>query len=95
METSQYQLIDKEAVAALSFPEAEILKTKEEVAQRNADLNMAMSLGNLERHKIKIHFEDAEGPKVVDTTIWGVTDRRIILKQGITMPINRITRIKF
>ncbi|MCD6066022.1 MAG: hypothetical protein K0S33_848 [Bacteroidetes bacterium] len=95
MEATQYQLIEKEAVAGLHFPEVDVLTTKEEKAQRNADLQMAMSLGNLEHSKIKIYFEDDTSPKVVDTTVWGLTDKRVILKQGLVIPIHRITRIKF
>lgn len=95
MEAIQYQLIEKEAVAALNFPEADVLTTNEDKGQRTADLKMAMSLGNLEHTKIKIFFEDDSSPKVVDTTIWGLTDKRVILKQGIVIPIHRVTRIKF
>jgi hypothetical protein len=93
--TKQHELIEKEAVSGLSFPEIDVLSTKEEKAQRNIDLNMAMSLGNLEHTKIKIYFEDDISAKVVDTTVWGLTDKRVILKQGIVIPIHRVTRIKF
>lgn len=95
METAQYQLIEKEAIANLHFPEEDVLKTKEEKALRTADLNTAMSLGNLEHSKTRIYFEDDLSPKVVDTTVWGVTDKRVILKQSIVIPIHRIVRIKF
>jgi hypothetical protein len=54
-----------------------------------------LSLGNLEHSKIKIYFEDDTSSKVVDTTVWGLTDKRVILKQGIVIPINRITKVKF
>ncbi len=27
---------------------------------------------------------------MVETTIWGVTDKRVILKKGVVIPINRI-----
>ena len=95
METAQYQLIEKEAIANLHFPDEEVLKTKEEKALRAADLNTAMSLGNLEHSKIRIYFEDDVSPKVVDTTVWGLTDKRVILKQSIVIPIHRVVRIKF
>ena len=95
METAQYQLIEKEAIANMHFPENDVLNSKEEKALRTADLNTAMSLGNLEHSKIRIYFEDSVSPKVVDTTVWGVTDKRVILKQSIMIPIHRIVRIKF
>jgi nitrogen regulatory protein PII len=95
MEATKHELIEKEAVSGLSFPEADVLGTKEEKAQRSADLNMAMSLGNLEHTKIKIYFEDDTSAKVIDTTVWGLTDKRVILKQGLVIPIHRVIRIKF
>jgi hypothetical protein len=92
---TKHQIIDKEAVSGLHFPSIDVLTDKEEIKQRAADLQRCLSLGNLEHSKIKIYFEDDTSPKVVDTTVWGLTDKRVILKQGIVIPINRITRVKF
>jgi uncharacterized protein (UPF0248 family) len=91
----QYQIIDKEAISGLHFPDVEVLKDKEAIKQRKADLERCLTLGNLEHHKIKIYFEDDTSAKTVDTTVWGLTDKRVILKQGITIPIHRIIKIKF
>ncbi|MEO8759458.1 MAG: hypothetical protein ABI388_00800 [Bacteroidia bacterium] len=94
-EETKYQAIDKEAVSGLNFPEEEILTDKEDIKQRSADLQRCLSLGNLEHSKIKIYFEDDTSSKYVDTTVWGLTDKRVILKQGVVIPIKRITKIKF
>ena len=91
----KYQTIDKEAISGLHFPEGEVLKDKDAVKQRTADLERCLTLGNLEHQKIKIYFEDDTSAKVVDTTVWGLTDKRVILKQGTVIPINRITKVKF
>ena len=88
-----YQLIDKEAVASLSFPKQEVLNDAQEVLQRKTDLERALTLGNLEHVKMKIYFEDDVCGRVVETTVWGVTSDRIILKQGVVIPINRIHKI--
>ncbi len=85
-----YEVIEKEAINSLHFPDIEVLDGKEDMLQRDSDLNRALSLGNLEHSKIKIFFEDDTCKKVVETTIWGVTDKRVILKQGVVIPINRI-----
>jgi uncharacterized protein (UPF0248 family) len=50
-------------------------------------------LGNLEHSKIKIFFEDSESKKIVDTTVWGVTDKNVMLKQGVMIPIHRIYKL--
>ena len=91
----KHQVIDKEAISGLTFPDTEVLKDKDAIKLRTADLERCLALGNLEHHKIKIYFEDDTSAKVVDTTVWGLTDKRVILKQGITLPVYRITRIKF
>ncbi|MES2544208.1 MAG: hypothetical protein V4548_04935 [Bacteroidota bacterium] len=85
-----YELIEKESIDALHFPDTDVLEEKEDIQRRNSELNRALSLGNLEHSKIKIFFEDDQSKKVVETTIWGVTDEEIILKQGVVIPINRI-----
>jgi len=87
---SNFEIIEKEVVNTLHFPQSEVLETKEQIQQRICDLNRAMALGNLEHSKIKIYFEDDCSKKVVETTIWALTDEQIVLKQGCTIPINRI-----
>ncbi len=89
MET-YYETVEKEAIGQLHFPSNDVLDDKNDIKLRYSELNRAQALGNLEHAKIKIYFEDDVSKKVVETTIWGVTDERIILKQGIVIPINRI-----
>lgn len=90
---SVFQLIEKEDVANLSFPKTEVLHEKEDIVQRKSDLERAMALGNLEHVKIKIYFEDDASKKMVETTIWGITEERVILKQGVVIPIQRIHKL--
>ena len=88
-----FELIDKELIPRLNFPKAEVLEEKEDIAERKNDLDRALSLGNLEHVKIKIYFEDDASKKMVETTIWGVTEERVILKQGVVIPVKRIHKI--
>ncbi len=85
--------IEKEKIAGLTFPDTEVLTSSDAKKIRMAGLDRAMKLGNIEHNKIKILFEDNEGLKQVETTVWAVTDNRIILKQGVTIPINRIHEV--
>ena len=87
---SKYEIIEKEKIQLLSFPNVEVLSSDEEIKQRFVDLNRALYLGNLEHSKIKIYFEDNQSKKVVETTVWALTDHRVILKKGFTIPIHRI-----
>jgi uncharacterized protein (UPF0248 family) len=50
-------------------------------------------LSNLYHNKVKIVFEDREGAKMVETTIWATTDAAIMLKGGVVIPIHRIHSI--
>jgi len=90
MEDTSFQTIEKESIGNLRFPLSDVLTEKERIRERQTDLERALSLGNLEHSKIKIYFEDDDSCKVVETTVWGVTDKRVILKQGIGIPISRI-----
>lgn len=91
--TSEFKLIDKELVRELHFPRTDVLEDTDSIIQRKNDLDRALSLGNLEHVKIKIFFEDDTSKKTIETTIWGVTDSRVILKQGVVIPVNRIYKI--
>jgi hypothetical protein len=86
--------IEKENITGLKFPELDVLANKEAMKARTSNLERALKLGNLEHNKIKIVFEDSEGVKQVETTVWGVTDKRVILKKGVVIPIHRIHDVK-
>ncbi|RAK25072.1 hypothetical protein B0I03_101232 [Flavobacterium aquaticum] len=90
---SAFELIDKELITSLNFPKTDVLEDKEAILGRKNDLDRALSLGNLEHVKIQIYFEDDMSKKMVETTIWGVTDERVILKQGVVIPVKRIHKI--
>lgn len=94
MTTTNFEPIEKEKIEGLRFPADEVLMDKEKIAERDANLKRALTLGNLERSKTKIYFEDDRSFKVVETTVWGVTDKRIILKHGVVIPIHRVHQIK-
>jgi len=91
--TATFETIAKEKIETLKFPNDEVLKDKDLINERESELNRALSLGNLEHTKIKIYFEDDQSRKLVETTVWGVTDKRVILKQGVVIPINRVHKI--
>ncbi|MDP1746653.1 MAG: hypothetical protein Q8L90_13840 [Bacteroidota bacterium] len=86
--------IEKENIHGLKFPANDVLTSSDEIKIRYSNLERALKLGNLEHNKIKIVFEDADGLKQVETTVWGVTDKRVILKNGVLIPIHRIHEIK-
>lgn len=93
MKNPNITIIEKENVPFLNFPKNDVLEKKHDRNQRCTSLFKAMRLGNLEREKVTILFEDDEGKKQVVTTIWGVTNKRVILKKAINLPINRVLSV--
>lgn len=91
--TEEFVIIEKEDIASLKFPTTDVLDDDNDVKTRISEINRALSLGNLEHSKIKIFFEDIESKKIVDTTVWAVTDKNVILKQGVAIPIHRIHKL--
>ncbi len=90
---TQFQIIEKENIADLKFPHSEILNDDKAIDQRTTELKRALSLGNLEHSKIQIYFEDEMSKKMVETTVWALTDESVVLKKGVGIPINRIVKI--
>ncbi|MDD5150524.1 MAG: hypothetical protein PHC28_08585 [Flavobacterium sp.] len=87
---TDFETIEKESIQSLKFPNNEVLQDNFAINQRKTDLHRAQSLGNLERSKTRIYFEDNQSKKMVETTVWAVTDKSVILKKGVGIPINRI-----
>lgn len=94
MITGEFTLVEKEEVAGLHFPHEDVLTESDQIRQRDESINRANSLGNLEHYKVKIYFADDIGSKWVHTTIWGVTDKAILLKQNVVLPIHRIIKLE-
>lgn len=93
--TTSPTIIEKEKIGGLYFPQNDVLGSPAEKTMRQVDIIQAMRLGNIERYKVKIIFEDTDSIKVVNTTIWAVTEKRIVLKQGVIIPVHRIHSVKF
>ncbi len=91
---AEFQPIEKEEIENLKFPSTEVLHDIEKRKERSSELERALTLGNREHSKIRIYFEDDMSCKVVETTVWGITDKRVILKQGVVIPIHRVHSVK-
>ncbi|MFI5149251.1 MAG: hypothetical protein ACHQRM_05920 [Bacteroidia bacterium] len=87
-------VVEKNLIASMEFPSSEVLTSAEAIAGRRAAAEKAMLLGNNYKGKVKIIFEDAQGSKQVETTIWAVTEHFILLKTGMSIPLRRILEIR-
>lgn len=89
-------IVQKEDIRFLKFNiNNDVLEEEHQKKERTQKIQKALKLGNGNKFKVKIIFEDKEGKKIVETTIWGVTEKNIILKQGVLIPIKSIYNIKF
>lgn len=85
-------LIEKETIPNLKFSKPYVSKTNENL---HSKLKEATTLGNLHHGKCAIIFQDDEGLKKVETTIWATGAKYICLKGGVWLPIARIKDVKF
>jgi hypothetical protein len=86
-------LIEKELLDTIHFPHEEVLLDAERIQLRKYNSQRAMKLGNLYNDKVKIVFEDTEGIKMIETTVWGMTEKYLIFKRGMTLPLHCIHEI--
>ncbi|WCM40805.1 hypothetical protein MG290_07410 [Flavobacterium sp. CBA20B-1] len=91
--TTTFKSIAKEDIAHLVFSSNDVLTDPQEIFQRKQDLEKAMAMGNTDQVKIEIFFEDDKEQLVTNTTVWAVTPEHLVLKKGVTIPVNRIYRI--
>lgn len=91
---SEFELVEKERIAQYQFPESAVIVDDSTRDDLERQLKRAIALGNLEHQKVRIFFEDNKGRKVVETTIWGITDQAILLKRNVRVPKNRIIKLE-
>jgi hypothetical protein len=86
--------VQKEQISAFHFPQVGVVLSEQAKAEVKVGLARAIALGNLEHQKVRIYFEDDTAKKVVETTIWAVTEEAIVLKQNVVIPTNRIVKLE-
>ncbi len=93
--TMKFEKIEKEKIAELKFPEEDVLTDEASKKERWNDLQRATTLGNIDKIKFKLYFADDMTHRYTETTIWGLTEKYVILKQGVMIPVKRVYYIKF
>jgi hypothetical protein len=91
--TIDFEIIEKENIGTLKFPHSEVLEDVIAIKERKNELERAFALGNLEHSKIQIYFEDDRSKKMVETTVWALTDLSVVKKKRSWNSINRILMI--
>lgn len=92
---SQVYKTQKEFLYLLKFDKKDVLEDRTEQKLRFHELYRGMQLGNLYKNKVLITFKDSlDNLLMVNTTIWGLTQKSIILKKGVTIPIHSILKVE-
>jgi len=87
-------LIPKEQIPALCFPTEPVSITMDQRRSILRVLQVATRLGNAMHGKCRIVFQDDQGYKAVETTIWAFDPENIVLKHGTTIPVSRVVSIE-
>jgi uncharacterized protein (UPF0248 family) len=91
----QTALVDTEEIVLLHFPKEDILFSKDEQAARKAIIEEIQSDNKNKTQTFRIIFQDIEGLKAVESRIWALSEKEVILKKGVTIPIQRILKIDY
>ena len=88
------RIIPKEQVSSLRFPRQALMLSESERSGILHNMEEATRLGNTEHGKCRIVFQDDEGLKAVETTIWTYDADNIVLKYGMILPISRVVSVE-
>ncbi len=88
------EIVEQDLITALDFMENEVLESKDEISDRAANLEIALSLSSNYHRQSELVFETMEGIKKTQTTIWAITDRNVILSGGNFIPVHCIREVQ-
>lgn len=80
----------------INYRQQDVLNSPFEREERQKTLNSALKLGNNHKHKVRIHFMDIhEETHQVVASVWAVTEKYVVLKNNIMIPISSIVKIDY
>ena len=85
--------IDQEGLFDIIFKSIEMMFTQERLKSRDQKLYMAMLIGNHYQNNVRILFNTEDGETEIESRIWARTDKYIVLKGGMFIPINAVIDI--
>lgn len=94
----QRQLLTPETLSqsVISFKKQDVLNTPFERKERLDMLNTALKLGNNHKHKVRLQFMDNdEKSHELMASVWAVTEKYVILKNNIMIPIDSICNVNY
>ncbi len=93
MEEAIHERVTKEKIPQLHFVSVPMITDESELKRIKHNLELATDMCQSFYTKTRIIFETREGTKEVLTTIWAATDNHILLKGGISIPMNCVRNV--
>lgn len=90
---SNIQEVEKSKIKFLKFPKEDVLSDKAEKVNRFVKLHRALYLGSNEYGKVRITFFDDTCLRSVETAICRITNKAVVLKRSISIPLARIVSV--
>jgi hypothetical protein len=87
--------VNLEEVISLHFPTDDVFFSKEEQQNRLKQVEGLMTTENVMEQPMKIMFQDIEGMKCICTTICGLSEKEVVLKNKVRIPMQRILKIEY
>jgi hypothetical protein len=85
------ELIEKESLPNYKF----LTAPAEEINVEKDKLINSVRLGNEFKSKAYIAFQTDQGPKKIETTVWGVTEKYLLIKNGVSIPLTSLISIEY
>jgi hypothetical protein len=90
LDSVQIKRINEQQLKGCTFASGAAYSTECTVRESRRKLHLAMLLADNIHSNIKVVFNTNEGPREILTSIWGATDRLIILKSGNRIPVEAL-----
>jgi len=95
---NQLQLLTPDSItlSSIQFKRSDVLTSIQEKTERLKRLQAAMKLGNHHKHKVKLIIMNANDQLIqVKAKVWSVTEKYVILKNSIMIPISSILNVNY
>ena len=96
MEQKQSLTPNKLELNNIQFKKEDVLNSETEKYELRSKLISAMKLGNNHSQKVRIHFMNITNQVLeIKAKVWSVTEKYVILKYSIMIPIVSILDVEF
>jgi hypothetical protein len=87
------KLIEQDDLLKVTFKNDRTMYIQEELKTRDQKLYMAMVMGNNYYENVRILFNTEDGVRELVSRIWARTDKFVVLKGGMFIPIGAVIDI--